>query len=132
MIYDGEALKIRANTLELCYAEEAAYYFEHEGAEEYWDDYEITAEDAQEWRDFKAEFDVVTSDALLNDDFYRGTNHMFVIKRKSDGELFGMTYYYNNNKYKISYFTEKSDGEFYELLPVRQFYIEAYEYGKAE
>lgn len=132
MIYSGDVLKIRENTLYLCYTTEAEFYFEHEGGEEYWEDYDITAEDAQEWRDFKAEFDVVTPDALESEDFYRGTNHMFVIKRKADGALFGMSYFYEGGKYGESHFIEESDGEFYELLPVRSYCIVGYEYGKVK
>lgn len=132
MFYDGETLKIREKALYLTYTEEAEFYFEHEGSKKYWEDYEITEEDAQEWRDFKEEFDVIRTDALASEDFYRGTNHMFVAKRKSDDALYGMSYYYEGGKYGESYFIEETDGEHYTLLPVRPFYIEAYEFGEAK
>lgn len=130
MRYDGDTLKIREKTLHLIYTEEADFYFDRAGGEEYWEDYELTEEDAQEWRDFNNEFVVLRTDALASEDFYQGMDYMFVVKRKRDNNLFGMTYYHGGGKYGESHFTEESDGEEYSLDPVRLHYIETYEFEK--
>lgn len=133
MHYNEEGhLVVRKNTVELIESEEAEYYFGMEYYRQYWEEYNITEEDVTEWELFTSKFKVVSHSSLVNEDFAYGMNYMFVIRRKGDGRLFGIQYFYGGGKYGESMFREEvnDDDATYSFKPVESFAIEGFRYEK--
>lgn len=108
------------------------------GFELVWGEFTATSQPEQsehpeEAKLFLSQFDIVAYDALENEDFYQGRNLVNVIKRKSDGRLFGFHWWYGGGKYGEPFVEANGDehgfdyGDFV-FEPVEQYSIPAYKF----
>lgn len=106
--------------------------------------YNVLYPSSQGYQEFLEEFEILEKDFLASEDFYQGIEFTRVIKRKSDGKLFGYSYreapgfdieldiemdngedhglptVYNDD------ITETLDGPFYVFLPVQEVTFKGY------
>lgn len=69
---------------------------------------------------FRSRFEFVATDAHTDGDLYQGTTLMQVIRRKSDGRLFGWSYWQGGGKHGES-FRESNGDDFADELPEIQY-----------
>lgn len=94
-----------------------------------------TEEGKKTLKEFQDQFEIVGVEFPGNpkEDYYQGMDFTSVIKRKSDGRLFGFTYWKPIAKYS-DYDLESNgydfgfeDEDVYVFLPVREFSVQGYE-----